>query len=82
LGNPVYAGQIFDPRAVAADGFTRAPFTNNTIPSSRFADELGRTQPGLEVDLPGLSPVDRRTVADLAQFLAERRHGRASTQKR
>jgi hypothetical protein len=36
LGNPVYAGQIFDPQALAADGVTRGPFTNNTIPTTRI----------------------------------------------
>ncbi|MEO8593514.1 MAG: TonB-dependent receptor [Candidatus Solibacter sp.] len=36
LGNPVYAGEIFDPLNVAADGVTRFPFPNNTIPSNRF----------------------------------------------
>ena len=36
LGNPVYAGEIFDPLNVAADGFTRFPFPNNTIPANRI----------------------------------------------
>ena len=36
LGNPVYAGEIFDPLNVASDGLTRFPFTNNTIPMSRL----------------------------------------------
>ncbi|MBV9397174.1 MAG: TonB-dependent receptor [Bryobacterales bacterium] len=36
LGNPVLAGQIFDPLALAPDGFTRFPFPNNTIPASRI----------------------------------------------
>ena len=37
LGSPVYAGEIFDPLNLAADGFTRFPFPNNTIPTSRDA---------------------------------------------
>ena len=36
LGNSVYAGEIFDPLNLASDGFTRLPFTNNSIPSSRI----------------------------------------------
>src|SRR6476646_9166870 len=36
LGNPVYAGEIFDPMNVAPDGFTRLPFPNNSIPASRM----------------------------------------------
>ncbi len=36
LGNPVYAGQIFDPLAVSADGVTRSAFPANTIPQSRI----------------------------------------------
>jgi len=36
LGNPVFAGEIFDPRNVAADGFTRLPFPNNAIPKNRM----------------------------------------------
>jgi hypothetical protein len=36
LGNPVYAGEIFDPLNLAADGFTRMPFVGNTIPMSRI----------------------------------------------
>ena len=35
-GNPVYAGQIFDPTALAPDGLTRFPFTGNIIPPSRI----------------------------------------------
>jgi hypothetical protein len=36
LGNPVYAGEIFDPLNVAPDGFTRFPFPNNSIPANRM----------------------------------------------
>jgi len=36
LGNPVYAGEIFDPLNVAADGFSRFPFPQNTIPQNRI----------------------------------------------
>ena len=36
LGNPVYAGEIFDPLSIAADGFTRFPFPNNTIPQAAW----------------------------------------------
>src|SRR5579871_280105 len=36
LGNPVYAGEIFDPLNVAADGFTRLQFPGNIIPQSRI----------------------------------------------
>ncbi len=36
LGNAVLAGQIFDPKALAADGFTRLPFSGNALPSSRL----------------------------------------------
>ena len=36
LGNPVYAGQIFDPLALASDGFTRFMFPGNIIPQSRM----------------------------------------------
>jgi hypothetical protein len=36
LGNPVLAGQIFDPLALASDGLTRFPFPNNTIPTARI----------------------------------------------
>lgn len=36
LGNPVFAGEIFDPQNLAADGFTRMPFLNNTIPPNRI----------------------------------------------
>jgi hypothetical protein len=36
LGNPVYAGEIFDPLSVASDGYTRLAFPNNTIPLNRM----------------------------------------------
>ncbi|MBV8728864.1 MAG: TonB-dependent receptor, partial [Acidobacteriia bacterium] len=36
LGQAVYAGEIYDPKSLAADGFTRMPFPNNTIPMSRM----------------------------------------------
>jgi len=36
LGNPVRAGQIYDPLALAPDGYTRLPFANNMIPLSRM----------------------------------------------
>src|SRR5689334_1892801 len=36
LGNPVYAGEIFDPLNVASDGYTRFPFPDNTIPQNRM----------------------------------------------
>ena len=35
-GNPVFAGEIYDPKSPAADGFTRLPFPNNTIPMTRM----------------------------------------------
>jgi hypothetical protein len=45
------------------------------IPMRRLLEELGQAEPGRDpFRVPdGLSPADRRTVADLAQFLAERR---------
>jgi len=36
LGNNIISGQIFDPTNLAADGFTRIPFPDNTIPQSRM----------------------------------------------
>jgi hypothetical protein len=36
LGNPIYAGQIFDPANLAPDGYTRFMFPNNRIPTSRM----------------------------------------------
>jgi len=36
LGNALVAGEIFDPRALAADGYTRFPFPGNIIPMSRM----------------------------------------------
>ena len=36
LGSPVLAGEIFDPLSVSADGYTRLPFPNNTIPANRM----------------------------------------------
>jgi hypothetical protein len=36
LGNTVIAGQIFDPANLAADGYTRIPFSDNAIPQSRM----------------------------------------------
>ncbi len=36
LGNPVYAGEIFDPKSLGPDGITRLQFPNNSIPASRI----------------------------------------------
>ena len=36
LGNPVFAGEIFDPRSIAPDGYTRLQFPGNIIPQSRI----------------------------------------------
>ena len=36
LGSPVLAGEVFDPLSMAADGYTRLPFPNNTIPANRM----------------------------------------------
>lgn len=48
------------------------------VPRERLAGELERLEPGRGGDgLPGgLSPSDRRAVADFAAFLADRRAGR------
>ena len=50
------------------------------IPPGRLAQELDLLGPGGAADpLPdGLTPADRRTVADLVQFLLSRRDGRSA----
>jgi hypothetical protein len=66
LGNPVYAGEIFDPLNVAPDGFTRFPFPNNTIPANRmdpvavkilgFLPKPGSALQALNYQLSGTTP--------------------------
>ena len=66
LGNPVYAGEIYDPKSLGADGVTRLPFPNNSIPMSRMdpvslkiQSFLPRTTNGLQANnyqLSGTSP--------------------------
>jgi hypothetical protein len=66
LGNPVYAGEIFDPLNVAADGYTRFPFPNNSIPGNRidpvaakilgFLPKTGNSLQALNYQLSGTTP--------------------------
>jgi hypothetical protein len=58
LGNPVYAGQIFDPQALATDGFTRLPFTGNIIPPSRIDPVALKTQGFLPKPINGLQSLN------------------------
>ena len=62
LGNAVYAGEIFDPLDLASDGFTRMPFTNNSIPSSRIDPVAFKIQGLLPQDNQRSSGAELSTV--------------------
>jgi outer membrane receptor protein involved in Fe transport len=58
LGNTVVAGVVYDPLSLAADGFTRFPFPNNTIQKSRMDPVALKIQSYLPTPTNGLQALN------------------------